>query len=258
MLTPIPITETIKGALLKLGVLAAGEELAGPEAQDSLMALNRVIDLFNTDGVSISHTTRTVLQAPYTVNRCDYPDTTDETRVWKSYVSLGKCMDYNMIPPIGFDTLYFRESGGTDYPLKIFGADQWQNIAVKNVTGIPSHVYVSKGAGNSMILNFDMIPQDNLTLIGDFRMPYTGTDANNNKYVATDEIQWDFGVEPMLMYALAIELADEYQVKDISLIAAKLDSISQAVYKRNAPDLRMNVEGSYTRRGSDRKNRARY
>lgn len=258
MLSTTPISQTIRGALLKLGVLAAGEELPASEAKDALMALNRVIDVFNTDGISISHTVRTTLQAPYTVNRCDYPSTTDETRAWKSYVSLGQCMDYNMVPPIGFDTLYFRESGGTDYPLKIFGADQWQNIAVKHTSGIPTHVYVSNGADNSMVLNFDLIPQSNLTLVGQFRMPYTGLDANNNKYVYTDEIQWDFGVEPMIMYALALELADDYKVKDIELIAAKLDAITQKVEKRNAPDLRMSVEGSYTKRRTNTKNRARF
>jgi len=247
MLTPIPITETIRGALLKLGVLAAGEELGGAESKDSLMALNRVIDMFNTDDISIPHTISTTLQAPYVNNRCDIPTPTDEERSWKSSISLGSCMDYNMVPPIGFDFLFFREPGGTDYPITILGASQWASLPVKNVVGIPTHVYVSKGAGNAMILNFDCIPQDNLSLMGDFRMPYTGSDANGNLYVATDSIQWDFGIEPMLMYALALELADDYQVKDVQLIAAKLDGIAQAVYKRNAPDLKMSVESSYNR-----------
>jgi len=252
------IIDTVRSAVQKLGVLAVGEELPQAEFRDGLVALNRVVDSYNTSGIFIGHTLDINLEAPYINNRCDIPAPTDEARRWKNKVTFGKCGDYTL-SPVDMVSLYFRQSN-TDYPMRNMSENEYGGIAVKDVEAIPNAFLFKQDANGLKALYFDYIPQANLRLLGSIKVKYTGSNSQGKPFNAIDTVEWDEGIEAMLVYRLAIELAPDYGVKDISVVASMLDRAESDVFSANAPQYLMEVEGSYLeRRGKGlRYNRARY
>lgn len=252
------VIDTIRSAVQKLGVLAVGEELPQAEFRDCLVALNRVVDNYSTDGIFIGHTADIALTEPYIQNRCIIPTPTDESTAWKSIVTFGECGDFTN-NPIEFINLFFRETN-TDYPMREMSENEYGSIAVKNVSAIPSaYVHRSTGSGKSS-LYFDYIPQSGLILMGTAKYKYTGTNSQGKPFTAIDTVNWDEGIEAMIVYRLAIELAPDYGISDISTIAGLLDDVESKIFAKNRPDLTMEVESSYSNAKSRdlRYNRARY
>jgi hypothetical protein len=90
---------------------------------------------------------------------------------------------------------------------------------------------------------------------------YTGTNSSGDPFNAIDEVEWDYGIEAMLVYRLAIELAPDYGVRDVSILTGLLDDIENKIAQKNAVNYTMSVEGSYkSKKGNSslRYNRARY
>lgn len=239
------ITQTLRSAVQKLGVLAVGEELSDNEYRDCLVALNRVVDNYHTNGIFIGSTQDIVLSAP--------------TGGWKGSVSFGKNCDYDEIRPTEFVSLAFRESGNTEYPLKEMSNNEYMEISVKNTVAIPSKFLYDFKRGDIGLLNFDCIPQDGLELVGLTKVRYTGTTSQGAPLNSSDEVDWDDGIEAMIVYRTAIELAPDYGVRDIGTIASLLDDIEGKVIRRNAPEYTMEVEDSMrSPYVGERYNRARY
>ena len=246
------IIDTLRSAVQKLGVLAVGEELNQSEYRDCLVALNRVVDNYSTNGIFIGHTIDVDLPAPLDENN---------NRVWKREVTFGNGGDYDAFDPIEFVALAFRESGGTDYRLESMSENDFANISYKNITAIPKRAIFKKVDGGLSKLYFDAIPQDGLRLVGSAKVKYTGTNSKGEPFNANDEVEWDEGIEAMMVYRTALELAPDYGVKDVSLVASMLDDIEQKVLAQNSPQLTMEVEAGFSQPygyGSNIRNRARY
>ena len=246
------IIDTLRSAVQKLGVLAVGEELNQSEYRDCLIALNRVVDNYTTNGIFIGHTIDIDLPAPLDGNN---------DRVWKREISFGKGGDYESIYPIEFVSLYFREDSGTDYVLEEMSENEFANIAYKDIVSIPKR-YLFKGVGDGLDkLYFDAIPQYGLRLQGSAKVKYTGTNSKGDPLNANDEVEWDSGIEAMIVYRTALELAPDYGVKDVSLVASMLDDIEQKILAQNSPQLTMEMESGFKNASgylSSTRNRARY
>jgi len=112
--------EQINRALRLLGVLAEGETSSASVMQDSLMAMNQMIDSWNTERLSVFSTQDQVFNWP--------PDLITRT--------LGPTGDFVGNRPILVDdATYFRDATtNVSYGIKLINQQQYDGIAVKTVT----------------------------------------------------------------------------------------------------------------------------
>ena len=112
--------DQINSALRLLGVLAEGETPSAATSQDALMALNQMIDSWNTERLSVFSTQDQVFSWP--------PGIRERT--------LGPTGDFVGNRPILIDdSTYFRDpSNNISYGLKLINQQQYNGIAVKTVT----------------------------------------------------------------------------------------------------------------------------
>jgi hypothetical protein len=112
--------EQINRALRLLGVLAEGETTSAAVMQDSLMAMNQMIDSWNTERLSVFSTQDQVFNWP--------PDLITRT--------LGPTGDFVGNRPILVDdATYFRDATtNVSYGIKLINQQQYDGIAVKTVT----------------------------------------------------------------------------------------------------------------------------
>jgi hypothetical protein len=112
--------DQIKAALRLIGQLAEGEEPSAQTAQDSLTAMNQMIDSWNTERLSVFSTQDQVFNWP--------TDTITRT--------LGPSGDFVGNRPVLIDdATYFRDpQTNVSFGIKLINQQQYDGIAVKTVT----------------------------------------------------------------------------------------------------------------------------
>lgn len=125
-------SDQINRALRLLGVLAEGETPGASAAQDSLMALNQMIDSWNTERLSTFVTQ-------------------DQTYIWPAGFiarNLGPSGDFIGLRPVYMDdATYYRDPGtNVSFGIKFINQQQYDGIAVKTVTSTyPQVCWVNMG-----------------------------------------------------------------------------------------------------------------
>lgn len=221
------ISNTIDDALVMIGVKNPIDEASPQDHEYGLRTLNRIIDSYNTQNLLITYLEDIAYEMPTVNSECETADP-DELieRKWKSSIEIGYCKDLNSQAPVNIQGLFWRQDG-TDYFSKAMASNQWSGIAFKQTQGIPRSHYIQRADDNSLKLYFDLIPQDNLELHLMAKMPYTGKNCSGNEYLPTDDINWGYGFEKMLMYRLAVELCPSYSISasdDLKAVAGKAES----------------------------------
>jgi hypothetical protein len=112
--------DQINGALRLIGQLAEGETPSAATSQDALIALNQMIDSWNTERLSVF-------------------STQDQIFIWPPNVisrTLGPTGNFVGNRPVLLDdSTYFRDpSSGISFGIKIINQQQYNGIAVKTVT----------------------------------------------------------------------------------------------------------------------------
>jgi hypothetical protein len=112
--------ELINGSLRLLGVLAEGEEPSVAVMQDSILAMNQMIQSWDTERLSVFSTQDQVFTWPaYTMSR-----------------TIGPTGDFVGNRPIEIDdATYFKDpSSGLSFGVKLINQQQYDGIAFKTVT----------------------------------------------------------------------------------------------------------------------------
>jgi hypothetical protein len=111
--------EQINRAFRLLGILAEGETPSAAMSQDALMALNQMIDSWNTERLSVF-------------------STQDQVFTWPASLisrTLGPTGDFVGLRPVLLDdSTYFRAPNNVSYGIKFINQQQYNGIAVKTVT----------------------------------------------------------------------------------------------------------------------------
>jgi hypothetical protein len=111
--------DQINRSLRLLGVLAEGETSSASVSQDALVALQQMIDSWNTERLSVF-------------------STQDQVFTWPSSVlsrTLGPTGDFVGNRPVLLDdATYFKAPSGVSYGIKFINQQQYNGIAVKTVT----------------------------------------------------------------------------------------------------------------------------
>ena len=122
--------EQINRALRLLGILAEGETPSAATSQDCLMALNQMIDSWNTERLSVF-------------------STQDQTFLWpvgQIKQTLGPTGNFVGKRPVYFDdATYYRDPGtNVSFGIKFINQQQYDGIAVKTVTSTyPQVIFVN-------------------------------------------------------------------------------------------------------------------
>ena len=112
--------DIINGALRLLGVLAEGETPSAETSQDALLAMNQMVDSWNTERLAVF-------------------STQDQVFTWPAGIlsrTLGPTGDFVGNRPVLLDTAtYYVDPGsGVSYGIKMINQQQYDGIAVKTVT----------------------------------------------------------------------------------------------------------------------------
>jgi hypothetical protein len=186
--------DQINRALRLLGVLAEGETPSASVSQDALMALNQMIDSWNTERLSIFNTQ-------------------DQTYLWTPGLktqTLGPSGDFVGNRPVMIDdATYFRDpANGISFGIKLINQQQYDGIAVKTVTSTyPQVMWINMEYPNitmtiypvpTKVLEWHFISVDELmsvpSLSTNILMPPGYLRAF--KYNLACEIANEFGIEP--------------------------------------------------------------
>jgi hypothetical protein len=122
--------DQINRALRLLGILAEAETPSAATSQDALMALNQMIDSWNTERLSVFTTEDQVFTWP----------ASQITR------TLGPTGDFVGNRPVLVDDATYFKAGTVSYGIKIINQAQYNGIALKTATSTyPQVLYVNMG-----------------------------------------------------------------------------------------------------------------
>ena len=198
--------DQITRALRLLGILAEGETPSADMSQDALTAFDQMVDSWNTERLSVFCTQDQVFTWPASeISR-----------------TLGPTGDFVGLRPVLMDdATYFKAPNGVSYGIKFINQQQYDGIAVKNVTSTyPQVCWVNMGFPDITLTVYPMPTQElewHFVSVQELDKPAT---LDTNLYFPP-------GYMRAFAYNLAMEIAPEYgvepspQVKRIAMVSKR-------------------------------------
>ena len=214
MTTAYSCSDQINRALRLLGILAEGETPSAATSQDSLMALNQMIDSWNTERLSVF-------------------TTQDQIFTWPAGLitrTLGPTGDFVGNRPILIDDSTYFKSGTVSYGIKIINQQQYNGIAVKTVSStFPQVLFVSMDFPN-VTMNIYPRPSQDLEwhIISVLELDRPADLATILAYPP--------GYLRAFTYALACELAPEFGVEPSPQVQRIAMTSKRDLKRINNPD----------------------
>jgi hypothetical protein len=208
--------DQINRALRLLGVLAEGETPSASVSQDSLTALNQMIDSWNTERLSVFNTQ-------------------DQMYTWPAGEitrTLGPSGDFTGNRPVLLDdATYYRDPGtNVSFGIKFINQQQYDGIAVKTVTSTyPQVMWINMEYPN---ITMTVYPKPTR----DLEWHFISVEELSQPATLTTDILFPPGYLRAFTYNLAMEIAPEFGV-DPSPQVTRIAMTSKRNLKRiNNPD----------------------
>ena len=208
--------DLINGSLRLLGVLAEGETPSAETSQDALVAMNQMIQSWNTERLAVFSTQDQVVTWP----------AGERTR------TLGPTGDIVANRPIAIDdSTYFRDPAtGISYGLKLINQQQYNGIAVKTVTSTyPQVLWV-----NMTYPDIQMYVYPVPTKVLEFHI-VSVEELSQPANLATD-LAFPPGYLRCFRYNLACELAPEFGVEPSRQVQRIAMTSKRNLKRVNNPD----------------------
>jgi len=208
--------DQINGALRLIGMLAEGETPSAATAQDSLAALNQMIDSWNTERLSTF-------------------STQDQTFTWlpnQIHRTLGPTGDFVGNRPILLDdSTYFKDpTNGISFGIKIINQQQYDGIAVKTVTSTyPQVMWINMDYPN---IDMYVYPVPTKALEWHF---ISVTELDKPASLSTT-LAFPPGYLRAFKYNLACEIANEFGVEPPPNVARIAMTSKRNLKRINNPD----------------------
>lgn len=185
--------DQINGALRLLGVLAEGETPSAAVSQDSLTALNQMVDSWNTERLAVF---------------C----TEDQVFTWLPNLAtrtLGPSGDFVGNRPILIDdATYFRDAAtGVSYGIKLINQQQYDGIAVKTVTSTYPQVMFVNNTFPNITMTVYPVP------IKPLEWHFVSVQQLTAPATLVTTLSFPPGYLRAFRYNLACEIAPEYGVE---------------------------------------------
>ena len=208
--------DQINRALRLLGVLAEGETSSASVMQDSLMAMQQMIDSWNTERLAVF---------------C----TQDQVFTWPAgeYIrTLGPTGNFIGLRPVLLDeATYFRDPGtNVSFGIKFINQQQYNGIAVKTVTSTyPQVIFVNMGFPD---VTMSIYPRPTRDLEWHF---ISVQELSNPATLATD-LFFPPGYLRAFTYNLAMEIAPEFGVEPSPQVQRIAMTSKRNLKRINNPD----------------------
>jgi hypothetical protein len=206
----------INGSLRLLGVLAEGETPSAETSQDALVAMNQMIQSWNTERLAVFSTQDQVVTWP--------PGQRSRT--------LGPTGDIVANRPVSIDdSTYFRDPAtGISYGLKLINQQQYNGIAVKTVTSTyPQVLWV-----NMTFPDIEMYVYPVPTKVLEFHV-VSVNELTQPANLATD-LAFPPGYLRCFRYNLACELAPEFGTEPSRQVSRIAMTSKRNLKRINNPD----------------------
>ena len=208
--------DQINGALRLIGMLAEGETPSAATAQDSLSALNQMIDSWNTERLSVFSTQDQVFTwTPNQIHR-----------------TLGPTGNFVGNRPILLDdSTYFKDpTNGISFGIKIINQQQYDGIAVKTVTSTyPQVMWINMDYPN---IDMYVYPVPTKALEWHF---ISVTELDQPASLSTS-LTFPPGYLRAFKYNLACEIANEFGVEPPPNVARIAMTSKRNLKRINNPD----------------------
>lgn len=208
--------DQIQRALRLLGVLAEGETPSAAVSQDALVALNQMLDSWNTERLSVF-------------------STQDQTFLWPTSTvsrTLGPTGDFVGNRPILLDdSTYFRDpSTNVSFGVKLINQQQYNGIAVKTVTSTyPQVLWV-----NMTYPNIEMYIYPVPTRLLEWH--FISVQELTQPATLATEFALPPGYLRAFVYNLAMELAPEFGVEPSPQVQRIAMTSKRNIKRINNPD----------------------
>lgn len=207
--------EQINRALRLLGILAEGETPSASMSNDALMAMNQMIESWNTERLSVFCTQDQVFSWP----------------AGELSRTLGPTGDFVGNRPVLFDdATYFKAPSGVSYGIKFINQQQYDGIAVKNVTSTYPQVIFA----NMTYPNVEMYIYPKPTQVLEWHF----ISVQELDQPATLDTQLNFppGYLRAFTYNLAMEFAPEFGVEPSPQVQRIAMTSKRDLKRINNPD----------------------
>lgn len=207
--------DQINRALRLLGVLAEGETPTAAMSQDALMALNQMIESWNTERLSVFCTQDQIFNWPSSeIKR-----------------TLGPSGDFVGNRPILFDeATYFKAPNGVSYGIKFINQQQYDGIAVKNVTSTYPQVIFA----NMTYPNVEMYVYPMPTQVLEWH--FVSVQELTQPATLATSLHFPPGYLRAFTYNLAMEIAPEYGIEPSPQVQRIAMTSKRDLKRINNPD----------------------
>ena len=208
--------DQINRALRLLGVLAEGETPSAETSQDALMAMNQMIDSWDTERLSVF---------------C----TQDQVFTWPAGLvsrTLGPTGDFVGLRPVLLDdSTYYRDPGtGVSFGVKFINQQQYNGIAVKTVTSTyPQVIFV-----NNTFPDIDMYVYPRPTR--DLEWHFVSVQKLDNPAGLATVLLFPPGYLRAFTYNLAMEIAPEFGLEPSPQVQRLAMTSKRNLKRINNPD----------------------
>ena len=208
--------DIINGSLRLLGVLAEGEVPSAETSQDALVAMQQMIDSWNTERLSVF-------------------STQDQVFIWPAGQlnrTLGPSGDFVGNRPVLLDdATYFRDpSTNVSYGIKFINQQQYDGIAVKTVTSTyPQVIFV-----NNTFPDIDMYVYPKPTR--DLEWHFISVEELTQPVTLATQLHFPPGYLRAFRYNLACEFAPEFGVEPSPQVSRIAMTSKRNLKRINNPD----------------------
>jgi hypothetical protein len=213
--------DQINRALRLLGVLAEGETTSASVMQDSLMAMNQMIDSWNTERLSVFSTIDQIVEWPVgSINATLGPSG-----------SLVRLNGTAIRPILVDDATYFRDpQTNVSYGIKLINQQQYDGIAVKTVTSTyPQVMFV-----NMTYPNIDIYLYPKPTRLLEFH--FISVEELSQPATLATTLAFPPGYLRAFTYNLAMEIAPEFGVEPSDQVKRIAMTSKRNLKRINNPD----------------------
>jgi hypothetical protein len=210
--------DQINRALRLLGILAEGETPSAAMSQDALMALNQMIDSWNTERLSVFSTQDQIFLWPAGVG--------NQTR------TLGPTGNFVGLRPVLIDdATYFRDPGtNVSFGIKLINQQQYNGIAVKTVTSTYPQVMFVNNTFPDTTLTIYPVPTRQL------EWHFISVDKLNEPATLSTSLFYPPGYLRAFTYNLAMEIAPEFGVEPSPQVQRIAMTSKRDLKRINNPD----------------------
>ena len=207
--------DQINRALRLLGILAEGETPSASMSQDALMAMNQMIESWDTERLSTFVTQ-------------------DQVFTWPSGEisrTLGPSGEFTGLRPVLVDdATYFKAPNGVSYGIKMINQQQYNGIAVKTVTSTyPQVLWVNMGYPDITLTIYPRPTQDlewHIVSVQELNQPAT----------LSTQLHFPPGYLRAFTYNLAMEFAPEFGVEPSPQVQRIAMTSKRDLKRINNPD----------------------